>query len=128
MQSEFDIHTDQKSLIHLNEQCLHTPWQQKVFRKLLGLRYKVVYCRGANNGVADALFRQQHSDLLLAISAPTYDWLASLQEWYYANSEASALLSQLAIDGNSRPPFVAVLTSVPLWLDLGWPRPVGLVH
>ena len=34
---EFLIYTDQKSLIHLNEQCLHTPWQQKVFTKLLGL-------------------------------------------------------------------------------------------
>jgi hypothetical protein len=31
MQSEFVIHTDQKSLVHLNEQRLHTPWQQKVF-------------------------------------------------------------------------------------------------
>jgi hypothetical protein len=105
MQSEFVIHTDQKSLIHLNEQRLHTPWQQKVFCKLLGLKYKVVYHRGANNGVADALSRRQHSDLLLALSAPTYDWLASLQEWYSADPEASALLVQLAIDGNSRPPF-----------------------
>lgn len=105
MQSEFVIHTDQKNLIHLNEQCLHTPWQQKVFCKLLGLRYKVVYRRGADNGIADALSRRQHSDLLLAISAPTYDWLASLQEWYSTDPEASALLAQLAIDGNSRPPF-----------------------
>jgi hypothetical protein len=28
LQNEFFIHTDQKSLIHLNEQRLHTPWQQ----------------------------------------------------------------------------------------------------
>lgn len=27
LQSEFIIHTDQKSLAHLNEQRLHTPWQ-----------------------------------------------------------------------------------------------------
>jgi len=27
MQGVFFIHTDQKSLIHLNEQRLHTPWQ-----------------------------------------------------------------------------------------------------
>jgi hypothetical protein len=65
----------------------------------------LVYHRGADNGVADALSRWQHSDLLLAISAPTYNWLASLQEWYSADPEASALLAQLAIDGNSRPPF-----------------------
>ena len=49
MNSEFIIHTDHRSLIHLNEQWLHTPWQQKVFSKLLGLRYKVIYCKGSEN-------------------------------------------------------------------------------
>ena len=34
---EFHIFTDQKSLIQLSEQRLHTPWQHKVFTKLLGL-------------------------------------------------------------------------------------------
>lgn len=37
LQGEFFIHTDQKSLIHLNKQRLHTQWQQKVFTKLLVL-------------------------------------------------------------------------------------------
>lgn len=35
--AEFTICTDQRSLIHLNEQRLHIAWQQKVFTKLLGL-------------------------------------------------------------------------------------------
>ena len=35
--AEFLIYTDQKSLVQLSEQRLHTPWQQKVFAKLLGL-------------------------------------------------------------------------------------------
>ena len=39
---EFHILTDQKSLSQLTEQRLHTPWQQKVFSKLLGLSYKIV--------------------------------------------------------------------------------------
>jgi hypothetical protein len=34
---EFLICTDQKSLCHMNEQRLHTNWQQKVFTKLLVL-------------------------------------------------------------------------------------------
>ena len=34
---EFLIYTDQKSLIQLSEQRLHTHWQHKVFSKLLGL-------------------------------------------------------------------------------------------
>jgi len=36
LHGEFYIHTDQQSLIHLNEQRLHTPWQERVFTKLLG--------------------------------------------------------------------------------------------
>jgi hypothetical protein len=42
---EFSIVTDQKSLSYLNEQRLHTSWQQKVFTKLLGLNYRIVYKR-----------------------------------------------------------------------------------
>jgi hypothetical protein len=43
---EFVIVTDQKSLVHLNEQRLNTVWQQKVFTKLLGIDYRIVYKRG----------------------------------------------------------------------------------
>lgn len=39
----FGILTDHKNLSHLNEQRLHTPWQRKVFTKLLGLQYKTEY-------------------------------------------------------------------------------------
>ena len=78
LQSEFILHTDQKNLIHLNEQRLHTPWQQKVFTRLLGLRYRIVYRRGEENTVADALSRRPHPETLLALSSPTHDWLASL--------------------------------------------------
>ena len=105
LQSEFILHTDQKSLIHLNEQRLHTPWQQKVFTRLLGLRYKIVYRRGEENTVADALSRRPHPEILLALSSPTHDWLASLQQWYTTDSEATALLAQLAVDSAARPHF-----------------------
>jgi hypothetical protein len=35
--AEFNIVMDQQSLVQLSEQRLHTPWQQKLFTKLLGL-------------------------------------------------------------------------------------------
>jgi hypothetical protein len=35
--AEFQILTDHRSLVQLFEQHLHTPWQQKVFTKLIGL-------------------------------------------------------------------------------------------
>lgn len=45
--TEFIILTDHKSLTQLNEQRLHTPWQHKVFTKLLGLQYKILYRPGS---------------------------------------------------------------------------------
>jgi hypothetical protein len=40
---EIIILTDHQSLSQLSEQRLHTPWQHKVFTKLLGLQYKIIY-------------------------------------------------------------------------------------
>ena len=59
--SEFIIYTDQRSLTQLNEQRLHTQWQQNFFTKLQGLQYKVVYKKGVENGVVDALSRKSHN-------------------------------------------------------------------
>lgn len=68
--AEFLIYTDQKSLVHLNEQRLHAVWQQKVFTKLLGLHYNIVYKKGADNRVANALSRRPHLvDTCLAMSS-----------------------------------------------------------
>jgi hypothetical protein len=55
--AEFVILTDHKSLSQLTEQRLHTPWQQKVFTKLVGLQYRIVYRQGAENRAAVALSR-----------------------------------------------------------------------
>lgn len=54
---EFIIHTDQWSLIHLEDQRLSTPWQQKIMAKMLDLRYRIVYKKGTDNWAADALSR-----------------------------------------------------------------------
>jgi hypothetical protein len=40
---EFLIRTDQRSLVHLDDQRLTTQWQHKAFTKLLGLQYKICY-------------------------------------------------------------------------------------
>lgn len=58
--------------------AFHTAWQQKVFTKSMGLRYRIHYCRGLENGVADALSRRGPPAELLAISSPTHDWLQEL--------------------------------------------------
>lgn len=55
--AKFVIRTDQKALIHLEEQHLNTPMQQKAFVKLLGLQFRIQYKQGAANKVVDALSR-----------------------------------------------------------------------
>lgn len=105
LHNEFIIHTDHKSLIHLNEQRLHTVWQQRVFSKLLGLRYRIHYRRGSENSAADALSRRAHTSELLALSSPTHAWLEQLTDWYSADAEAQSLLSQLSLNPDARPPF-----------------------
>lgn len=39
--AEFIIQTGQKSLVHLDDQRLSTPWQQQALTKLMGLQYKL---------------------------------------------------------------------------------------
>lgn len=101
--NEFFIHIDQKSLIHLNEQRLHTHWQQKVFTKLLGLQYKVIYKKGTENTVADALSRCPTDHQLYLVTAVQPQWLADIQQGYDSDRKAKELLAQLALSPLSLP-------------------------
>ena len=105
LHGEFYIHTDQQSLIHLNEQRLHTPWQQRVFTKLLGLQYKIIYKKGLDNNAADALSRCPTTDKLLAISTVQPQWLEEIQSSYVSDPVATKLLSQLAIHPEGVPQY-----------------------
>jgi transposase InsO family protein len=104
--AEFIIHTDQRSLVHLNEQRLHTHWQQKVFTKLLGLHYSIVYKKGSDNRVADALSRRSHHEascLAISVSAPS--WVARVVDSYSEDAHATQLLAKLSLDNDSVPHF-----------------------
>ncbi|WVZ62540.1 hypothetical protein U9M48_012279 [Paspalum notatum var. saurae] len=98
--AEFMIYTDHRSLCHLNEQRLHTPWQQRVFSKLLGLQYRVVYRKGADNRAADALSRRPHSGELNAVST-----LDAVVQGYSADDQAQSLLARLALQPDAVPHF-----------------------
>jgi hypothetical protein len=97
--STFTILTDQKSLVHLDDQKLSTPIQHKALTKLMGLSYHIVYKKGADNKVADALSRVS--------SAPSYDisaisvvrplWLQEIQESYNTDPQTVKLLAELSI-------------------------------
>lgn len=96
---EFLFFTDQRSLSQLNEQRLHTHWQQKMFTKLLGLQYRVVYKQGSDNRVADALSRKSsHVAQCSALSTCEPHWLTEVVSGYQLDSYSLQLLSRLAID------------------------------
>jgi hypothetical protein len=70
------LRIDQRSLTHLDDKRLTTQWQHKALTKLFGLSYKIVYKKGVDNRVADALSRHIHSDteelLMVSDTSQTY--------------------------------------------------------
>jgi len=57
-QDHFVIQTDHESLKYLLDQKIHTPIQKKGLTKLLGLNYRIIYKKGKENKVVDALSRR----------------------------------------------------------------------
>lgn len=96
--AEFIIRTDHASLAHLTDQRLHTPWQHKVFTKLMGLQYKIIYKKGSENRVADALSRRPHpTEEIMAISSCQPIWIVTIMDAYQQDQTAIDLLQRLAI-------------------------------
>lgn len=96
---EFHIYTDHRSLAQLDEHRLHTPWQKKMFTRLLGLQYRIIFKKGVDISAADALSRHQAvTSSCLAISSCTPKWISDVAASYEQDSEASALIAKLAID------------------------------
>ena len=103
---EFLIRTDHASLAHLTDQRLHTPWQHKVYTKLMGLQYKIVYKKGCENCVADALSRRPHPEMeISAISCCQPTWVLKIAEAYLQDDYAKSLLQQLAVNNTGEEGF-----------------------
>ncbi|KAK8926336.1 hypothetical protein KSP39_PZI018278 [Platanthera zijinensis] len=74
----FKIRTDHQSLKHFLDQRVSSPLQQKWVTKLLGYDYEIVYHRGKENVVADALSRLPEA-ALSHLSGPLIDSLEDIQ-------------------------------------------------
>ncbi|XP_062187935.1 uncharacterized protein LOC133891241 [Phragmites australis] len=101
-QTEFIIYTDHKSLMHLDDQRLATPWQHKALTKLMGLQYRICYKKGKDNRVADELSRlnhQQNSECLMISSAQPF-WLSEVVQGYHQDPKATQLLTELSINSS----------------------------
>eukprot|EP00253_Pinus_taeda_P007046 PITA_07046 len=72
----FQIRTDHHSLKYFLEQRLSSPQRNKWLAKMLGYDYEIIYKKGKDNRVADALSRQfEEESTMLAISLPIPEWI-----------------------------------------------------
>lgn len=88
------------------EQRIHTQLPQKVFIKLLGLQYIIVYKKGADNRVVDALSRKPLSyPQCAAISSCSPQWIDEIVQGYQLDPVSLSLLTRLAIDPTAVPDY-----------------------
>jgi hypothetical protein len=103
---EFVIFMDHRGLTHITNQRLHTPWQLKLYTKLVGLQYKIVYKPGASNQAADALSRHPSPPAQIqAISSSTPAWLMEVVAGYDSDPAALKLIQELSVTPDSHLPY-----------------------
>lgn len=103
---EFIIYTDQQSLVQLTDQRLHTPWQQKLFSKLVGLQFRIVYKPGSTNRAADALSRKiAHDSSCAALSVVSPLWIQEVVAGYAQDPVTTDMLAKLSLDPQAIPGF-----------------------
>lgn len=83
-------------MVHLDNQHLSTPWQQKAFIKLMGMRYKICYRPGATNTAADVLSRRVPGHLLTAVSVCTLAQLLDIAASYESNPQVQKIIRDLS--------------------------------
>ena len=94
----FQIKTDHKSLKYFLEQKISSPEQQKWVTKLLGFDYEIIYKKGKENVVADALSRLPEQAKVSAISLPTTSLLEDIREEWKKDPEISNIIKKLEED------------------------------
>lgn len=95
----FIIKTDHQSLNYLLEQRLSTLLQQKWLANLMGLDYEIVYKKGKENIMADALSRKQeleNSGQLLMLTTVQQGWFSELLGSYEGDTEVKFILEGIA--------------------------------
>ena len=80
---------------------MFSPEQHKWVTKMLGYDYEIIYKKGNNNAVADALSHQYEDEgSMLALSSLVLDWLDEAhQKWLYDTSTIQ-LIHKLQKDPN----------------------------
>jgi hypothetical protein len=92
----FQIKTDHKSLKYFLEQRISSQEQQKWVTKLFGYDYEIIYKKGKDNAVADALSQKYEEEgSLFSLSFIVPDWLQVVRQEWLQDPKSSHLIQQL---------------------------------
>ena len=97
MGRHFKVKTDHDSLKYLLEQILSSEEQQKLVTKMLGYDFEIIYKKGKQNVMADALSRKDEDveALFCAISIIQPNWINEARDEWKKNEEVWPLIQKL---------------------------------
>jgi hypothetical protein len=93
----FVTKTDHKSLTFLNDQQLQSDLQRKAMTKLMGLQFQVVYKKGSENVVVDALSRVGSMMTLTVLLEVQPLWIHEVVNSYATDVKAQQLATKLLV-------------------------------
>ena len=97
MGRHFKVKIDRDSLKYFLEQRLSSEEQQKWVTKMLGYDFEIIYKKGNQNVVADALSREDEDveAFLCAISIIELDWINKARDESKNDEEVWALIQKI---------------------------------
>ena len=107
MERHFKVKMDHDSLKYFLEQRLSSEEQQKQVTKMLGYDFEIIYKKGKQNVVADALSRKDEDveALFCAISIIQPNWISEAREEWKNDEEVWALIQKLQQDSSTSDTF-----------------------
>jgi hypothetical protein len=92
----FQIKTDHQSLKYFLEQRISSQEQHKWVTKIFGYDYEIIYKKGKDNVVANALSRKYEDEgSLFSLSFIVPDWLQAVHQEWLQDPKSSHLIQQL---------------------------------
>jgi hypothetical protein len=101
----FVVHSDQKSLRHLLQQCITTTDQQNWLAKLLGYHFEVVYKPGPDNKAADVLSRRYEEVELKITYFPIYMQEQQIKQELLTDPHLQQIVSDIEKNPGATPGF-----------------------
>jgi hypothetical protein len=92
----FQIKTDHQILKYFLEQCISSQEQQKWVTKLFGYDYEIIYKKGKDNVMADALSRKYEDEgSFFSLSFIVPDWLQVVRQEWLQDPKSLHMIQQL---------------------------------